>query len=46
MFLQVIAEEAERQRYILRMQEGQGLKCPHLTETRSRKDRLPLCTDK
>ncbi|KAK7575682.1 hypothetical protein V9T40_011968 [Parthenolecanium corni] len=42
----VIPEEATRERYILRMHEGQGLKCPHLTETRSRKDRLPLCINK
>ncbi|XP_060848777.1 thrombospondin type-1 domain-containing protein 7A-like [Rhopalosiphum padi] len=40
------AEEAIRKRQILRLHEGQGSPCPHLVETRTTKENLPLCSDK
>lgn len=40
------AEEAIRKRQILRLHEGQGSPCPHLVETRTTKENLPLCADK
>ncbi|CAH0388371.1 unnamed protein product [Bemisia tabaci] len=36
----------ERKREILRLREGQGIPCPHLVETRVKKQKLPHCSEK
>ncbi|XP_024081370.1 thrombospondin type-1 domain-containing protein 7A-like isoform X2 [Cimex lectularius] len=38
------AEITERKREVLRLHEGQGQGCPHLTETKSTTANLPLCS--
>lgn len=46
LYIQIRSEEAIRKRQILRLHEGQGSPCPHLVETRTTKENLPLCADK